>query len=124
MKPLSKSAMLGIVGLLLAALFTTAALTNEEPASVSRPFYADSTNLGRMPASSAHFAYLDGKPEHSQPLKPGVYQTRPYAIILIVPKTGIDDACVNGGVIGRSIGNSKMPNAKPDVEAIPKTPSQ
>jgi hypothetical protein len=68
------------------------------------------------PPSSVPIIYLDGKTEHPQPLKPGVYQTRPYAIILIVPGAEHDDCCVNRGING----NSKMPIAKPDVQAVPK----
>jgi hypothetical protein len=120
MKPLARSATLGVAGLLVAALFAAAALTNGEPPLIPQLWVAGSTNLGLAPPSSASIVYLDGKTERPQPLKPGVYQTRPYAIILIVPGAEHDDCCVNGGING----NSKMPNAKPDVQAVPKTPSQ
>ena len=110
----------GVAGLLVAALFAAVELTNEELPLIPQPFVAGSTNLGFTPLNSAPIVYQDGKMEHSQPLKPGVYQIRPDAIVLIVPETGHDDCCVNGGING----NSKMPNAKPDLQAVPKTFSQ
>ncbi len=113
--------MLGVAGLYLAALVAAGALTNGQPPLIVRPLAAVSTNnLGLTPFSSAPIVYLDRKTEHSQRLKPGVYQSRPYAIILIVPGSEHDDCCVNSGING----NSKMPNAKPDVQAVPKTFSQ
>jgi hypothetical protein len=116
MKPLAGSVMLGVAGLLVAALFAAAALTNGEPPLISQPFIAGSTNLGLAPLSSAPIVYLDGKQGHSQPLKPGVYQTRPHAIILIVPESGLDDRCV----VGASGDISRMRNCKPDLQAVPK----
>jgi hypothetical protein len=65
---------------------------------------------------SAPVVHLRGKSGLSQPLQPGVYQTRPYAIILIVPESGLDDRCV----MGASGEVSRMPNAKPDLQAVPK----
>ncbi|HEX7577372.1 MAG TPA: hypothetical protein VF430_04975 [Verrucomicrobiae bacterium] len=120
MKPLAGSVMLGVAGLLVAALFAAAALTNGEPPLISPLFVAGSTNLGLAPINSAPIAYLDGKAEHSERLKPGVYQTRPYAIILIVPESGIDDRCVE-----KASGDiSKMRNSKPDLQAVPKNLSR
>jgi len=112
--------MLGVAGLLFAAMFAPAALTNGQPPLISQPLAAGSTNLGFAPLSSAPIVYLDGKTKHPQRLKPGVYQTRPYAIILIAPGAEHDDCCVNSGING----NSKMPNARPGVQAVPKTFSQ
>lgn len=120
MKPLARCVMLGVAGLLVAALFATAALTNEQSSMISQPVVAGSTNLGLAPINSAPIVYLDGKQDHSQQLKPGVYQNRPYAIILIVPEAGIDDRCV----VGASGNFSKMPNAKPDIQLVPKRLSQ
>jgi hypothetical protein len=117
MKPLARPVLLGVAGLLVAVLFAAAALTNGEPPSILPPFVAGPTNLDFAPLSSAPVVYLDRKPDHSPPLKPGVYQTRPYAIILAVPETGLDDHCV----VGASGDISKMPNAKPDMQAVPKS---
>ena len=116
MKPLARSATLGVAGLLVAALFAAAAPTNGEPPLIPQLWAAGSTNLSFAPPSSAPVVYLGGKTEHTQPLKPGVYQTRPYAIILIVPEAEPDDCCVNSGTSG----NSKLPVAKPDMQAVPK----
>jgi hypothetical protein len=120
MKPLAMFVRLGVAGLYLAALVAAGALTNGQPPLISRPLAAISTNQGFAPFSSAPIVYLHGKTEHPLRLKPGVYQTRPYAIILIVPGSEHDDCCVNSGING----NSRMPNAKPDVQAVPKTFSQ
>jgi len=116
MKPLARFLMMGVAGLSVATLIATAALTNGEPALSSPPFVAGSTNLGLAHFGPAPIVYLGGRTSPSQPLKPGVYQTRPYAIILVVPESGIDDRCVVGGIDS----GSKMPVAKPDLQAIPK----
>jgi len=112
--------MLGVAVLLLAALFAAAALTNGEPPLILQPTDADTNNLYLSPSNSVPIVYLDGKPEHTQPLKPGAYQTRPDAIILIVPESGQDDCCV----VGATDTNSKMPNARPNVQAVPIPPSK
>lgn len=60
-----------------------------------------------------HSDKLKASPTH---LQPGVYQTHPYAMILIVPGRGIDD-----GILGEMPGaNSRMPTIKPHVEVIPR----
>ena len=112
--------MTGVAGLCLVALAVAAAPTNEEPRLISRPLALVSSNHDLAPFGSAPVVYLHGRTELSQPLEPGVYQTRPYAIILVVPETGLDDRCVIGGISG----NSKMPNVKPDMRAVPKIFSQ
>ena len=91
-------------------------LTGGQTTLFSLPLAVGSTN--RVPASaiSAPVLYLGGKPEDAQPLKPGVYQTRPYGIILIVPKRGLDDSCIVRGMSG----GSKMPIINPNVQAVPK----
>jgi hypothetical protein len=120
MKPLTGSVVLGVVGLLLATLFAEAALTNEQPSLISQPFATASTNHNLAPFSSEPTVYQEGETRHPKRLEPGVYQTRPFAIILIVPEAEHDDCCVIGG----DNGNSRMPNAKPGMEAVPKTFSQ
>ena len=116
MNLLARAVLLGVAGLALASLFAAAALTNEPPTTVIRPLADGSTNLDPKPFNSAPIVHLNGKTGLPQPLKPGVYQTRPYAIILIVPESGLDDRCV----VGASGDISKIPNAKPDMQAIPK----
>ena len=120
MKFWARAVLLGVAGLALVSLFAAAALTNEPPSSLIRPLADGSTNLELKPFHSTPIVHLHGKPGLSPPLKPGVYQTRPYAIILIVPEAGLDDRCVV-----RSSGNiAKMPNVMPDIQAVPKTSSQ
>ena len=49
-------------------------------------------------------------------LRPGVYQTYPYAMIVRVPGSGIDD-----GILGNiPNANSSMPRINPRVEAVPR----
>jgi len=56
----------------------------------------------------------------SAQLAPGVYETKPYAMIVIVPGSGIDD-----GILGATPNaNSKMPVINPRIEAIPMSPSK
>jgi hypothetical protein len=125
MNPLARPVTLGGAGLLLAALFAAvlfaaATPTNEDPLVILRPSVAGSTNLALASLSARPMEYLDRQPEASQPLKPGVYQTRPDAIILIVPKRGLDDRSVVelGGV------GSKMPVVKPELRAVPISPAK
>ncbi len=126
MKPLAKSVMLGVAGLLVAVVFAAAALTNGEPPVILTPLATGSTNLGLAPLlgfappSSAPVVYLDGKAERPQSLKPGVYQTRPYAIVLIAPGREHDDCCV----VGATGAGSKMPVIKPELRAFPILPSR
>jgi hypothetical protein len=121
MKTPAVSVALGVAGVFLVALFAAAAVTREQPA-VSRLFVAGSSNQILAPVSSAPILYLNGKTKPSRPLKPGIYQTRPYAIILIVPQRGIDDGCLAAG-IGMS-GDSKMPVIHPNLQAVPKAPAK
>ena len=60
--------------------------------------------------------YLD-KRSDNQPLQPGVYQTYPWTIILIVPGRGIDDEIL----AVKPNTNSIMPILKPHVEVVPKS---
>jgi hypothetical protein len=112
--------MLGVAGLSLAALLASAALTIELPPLISPPLAAGPTNLDHTPLNSVPNFNLGAKPDSSQPLKPGVYRIHPYAIMLVVPETGLDDCCVVGGTSG----NSNMPVVKPGLRAVPKTLSK
>jgi hypothetical protein len=56
------------------------------------------------------------QPDH-QPLQPGVYQTYPYTIILVVPGRGIDDRILANAPNT----NSPMPIITPHVEVVPKS---
>jgi hypothetical protein len=126
MKPLAKCVMLGVAGLLVAVMIAAAALTNGAPPLILPPLAAGSINLGLAtllgfaPPSSAPVVYLDGKAERSQPLKPGVYQTRPYGIVLIATEPEHDDCCL----VGATRVGSKMPVVKPELRAVPILPSK
>lgn len=106
--------MIGGAGSLLAVLFAAAALSNNEPPLISGPFAEGPTKLHVAPPSSAPFL-RSGDFSVSQPLAPGVYQTRPDTILLIVPKRGLDDRIV----VGADGSGSKMPIVKPPLQAVP-----
>ena len=108
----------GVAGLALAWLFAAAALTNQPPPLVIPPLADGSTNLDLKPLHSMPIVHLNGKTGLSQPLKPGVYQTHPHAIILIVPETGLDDRCV----VGPGDAASKMPVINPELRTVPVLP--
>ena len=56
----------------------------------------------------------------SAQLSPGVYETKPYAMIVIVPGGGIDDR-----ILGATPNaNSKMSVTTPHIEAIPMSPAK
>lgn len=111
--------MSGMAGLLLATLFAAAALTNQPPLVATPPSVDGSTNLSLKPLSTVSLVYPGRNAGPSQPLAPGAYRTRPYAIIMVVPKSGLDDRCVAGG----NNPDSKMPVTKPELRAVPILPS-
>jgi hypothetical protein len=147
MKPLLTAAILAVVTLILGA---TLVLTCDEPSSISPSFKIPSPDRSfvfskptpiypdKLPTTyplsppfntlstdrSSVFSkpppiYLDKSPT-SQPLPPGVYQTYPYTIILIVPGRGIDDRIV----VEPPNANSKMPRIKPPMKVIPLSPAK
>jgi hypothetical protein len=111
--------MLGGAGSLLAVLCLAATLTNEEPSLNSQPFSNETSQLHFAPLSPAPIVHPGG-PSPAPPLTPGVYQTRPFAMILIVPKRGLDDGCI----VGTTSAGSKMPVIKPELRAAPVLPSK
>jgi len=60
--------------------------------------------------------YLD-KSLTNQPLQPGVYQTYPWTIIVVVPGVGRDGQ----DFVVRPNTNSPMPIVTPHVEVVPKS---
>jgi len=62
-------------------------------------------------------------PERHPPsgrLPPGVYQTYPYTILLMAPRSGIDDR-----ILAQPPNpNSKMPVIKPHIEVVPGPPAK
>jgi len=87
MNLLARAVLLGVTGLLLTALFTAAALTHEIPPRIPSPWTGGPTNLDFASLSSVPVVHL-GRLALVQPLEPGVYQTRPDAILLAVPRRG------------------------------------
>jgi len=73
-----------------------------------------STSLGIAPSDSLPIVYLDRNVEQSLRLKPGVYQTRPYAIVLIAAEPEHDDC----SVVGAAGASSKMPVVKPEMRTF------
>ena len=55
------------------------------------------------------------RPAASQALKPGIYQTKPFTCIVVVPEAQHDDCCITGGADGVS----KMPIREPSLQFIP-----
>ncbi|HXR48157.1 MAG TPA: hypothetical protein VN784_12030 [Candidatus Limnocylindrales bacterium] len=78
------------------------------PARQLNPSDTDTPSEPKLPL-------LAKRSEH-QSLAPGVYQTYPWTIILVVPERGIDD----WSILPRTGTNSLMPVIKPRVEVIPK----
>jgi len=60
---------------------------------------------------------LDNPPTSPAPLQPGVYQTYPYTIIVVVPGVGSNGR----DFVVKPNTNSPMPIVKPRVEIIPKS---
>ncbi|MGO9587358.1 MAG: hypothetical protein ACLP2Y_14280 [Limisphaerales bacterium] len=75
----------------------------------------NSTNLP-VPNLKADKAPLDEKPLPQDQLKPGVYKTSPYTLLVLVPGPQSDDRSVHeaGGA-----GVDGMPTIKPDLKFIP-----
>jgi len=111
MKALLTPAILAVAALMLG---TTLLLICAEPPPSPLSVGLDSTNQGFVFSRPTPID-LYQRPGH-QLLTPGVYQTYPYTIILVVPKKGIDDRILAN--VPRT--NSSMPVLKPHVEVIPK----
>jgi hypothetical protein len=58
---------------------------------------------------------LTEQPSASQPLKSGVYQSKPYTCMVLVPKPTGDDCC-RSGILNT---NSSMTILKPDLQLVP-----
>ena len=116
MGPLNKPVLLSGAASFLAALLTSAAPTNDPAFRESLPNFPGSTNLFASPAKPGAAVNLDWH----RTLKPDVYQTRHYAMIVVVPETGLDDRCV----VGRGGAISKMPVINPNLQTVPKTDSK
>lgn len=62
---------------------------------------------------------------NQQPPLPGVYQTKPYAGVVVVPEPQHDDRCIVGRRVPEISGiSSNMPAIKPPQKFIPFTPAK
>jgi hypothetical protein len=105
----------------VAALMLGATLdqTCGEPSLFSPSSNIPSTSQGFAPLKPTPI-YLDKLPTPPPPLKPGVYQTYPYTIIIITPGRGIDDQ----SIVEIPNANSKMPVIKPHLKVVPLSPAK
>jgi hypothetical protein len=53
-------------------------------------------------------------------LRPGTYETKPYAMIVVVPKSDPDQRMV----VGRQGGSLTMPGLRPELRFIPREPAK
>jgi hypothetical protein len=114
MKPAMKFVLLavfvsvsGIVIAQMAAL--TPSQTAQPPSILTVPTNGSLTLSNSLPDVSMEL------PLTSQPPKPGVYQSKPYTCIVLVPKPTQDNCCP-GGILNT---NSRMTIFKPDSQLIP-----
>jgi len=110
MKPLLTAAIPVVATLIFMAALL---LVNGDPSSISPTFNIPSPDQ-ILAVSKPTPVYFD-KSSPTQPLQPGVYQTYPYTIILIVPGGSIGDRCF----IEIPNANSKIPSISPDLKVIP-----
>jgi len=87
-------------------------LSNRPPGKLFQPLRPLPQPLREMPERNFETNFP------SAPLSPGVYETKPYTMMVIVPGSGIDDR-----MLGATPGaNSKMPVINPHIEAVPMSP--
>jgi hypothetical protein len=77
----------------------------------------DTRSMNRLAFSKPAPIYLNNRPSPPPPLEPGIYQTYPYTIIIIVPRKGIDEQ-IFGEVPNAELG---MPEINPQIDVIPKS---
>ena len=90
------------------------------PATAAAPA---STNLFRVTVGTNSFWVSPGAnsrtvkaPAQAFPLKPGVYETKPYSCIVVVPGPHPDDIAL----VPPPAGAEAMPTVKPDLQFIPR----
>jgi hypothetical protein len=107
------------VAIVLAAVFValflqkTATQSDRQPAMAS-PHFIILTNQNFQLSKAGPVLLADTQP--AQPLKPGIYQTYPYAMTLVVPKPANDDCKIKA----RPDVDSKMV-IRPKVEVVPES---
>jgi hypothetical protein len=109
------------VAIFLAAAFVTfflqkaAAQTDRQPAMTLPPPFIILTNQN-FQLSKTDPLLLDDA-QSAQPLKPGIYQTYPYAMTLVVPKP-VNDDCKMESLPHI---DSTMPVLRPKIEIVPQS---
>jgi len=114
MKPAMKFVVLAVFvsvsGITIAQMTAlTPAQTAQPPSILTMPTNGLLTLSNSLPNVSMELSST------TQPLKPGVYQSKPYTCIVLVPKPTPDDCC-RGGILNT---NSRMTIFKPDSQLIP-----
>jgi|SRR5665213_537846 len=94
-------------------LQTTVTPTDRQTAMPSPPPFIILTNQKLQLSKTDPALFHDTPP--ARPLKPGIYQTYPYAMTLVVPKPANDDCIIKA----QSDVDSKMPVFRPKVEVVP-----
>ena len=111
MNLLLTSAILPVAALILAAILAS---TSPEPPALT-PLVAINAGKQDLELLRPTPVYLDKQPTPCL-LSPGVYQTHPWATIVVVP----DPEKYDPNFAMRTTTNSPMPAVKPDVEVVPK----
>ena len=89
-------------------------LSNRPPGKLFQPLRPLPQPLREIPERNFETNFPSGQ------LPAGVYETRPYAMIVVVPGSGIDDR-----ILGATPNaNPNMPVINPHVEAIPMSPAK
>ena len=107
------------VAIVLAAAFVTfflqkaATQTDRQPSRVSPPPFIIVTNQNFQVLKTSPALPDGAQPAHL--LKPGIYQTYPYAMTLVVPNPVNDDCKIKA----QPDVDSKMPVFHPKVEVVP-----
>jgi hypothetical protein len=65
---------------------------------------------------------FDSPSTASNSLPPGIYKTEPYTCLVLVPGPHPDDKCIIGNGAGQP--NIQMPIRRPELQFIPRKPSQ
>jgi hypothetical protein len=89
-------------------------LSNHPPGRLFQPLNPPPHPLREIPERNFETNFPSAQ------FSPGVYETKPYAMIVVVPGSGIDDR-IHGATPNA---NSKMPVINPHIEAIPMSPAK
>jgi hypothetical protein len=99
----------------VAFLLQKAATQTDWQTAMASPPFIILTNQNFQWSKTAPVLLADTQP--AQPLKPGIYQTYPYAMTLVVPEPANDDCKMKAQ---RDV-DPKMPVFRPKVEVVPES---